>query len=115
RPPDTATHHPAGTETSETSTADRSPSAWTHARPADRTTVRTGQRTPDHPAARRPAPTRRATSAVPEAARPPTATPDRLQYETRWPRPLLAQGLEAILPVQHRQPADQRADFFRSK
>src|SRR6267154_1637480 len=41
---------------------------------------------------RRPAPTRRATSAVPEAVPPPRATSDRLQYETRWPRILLTKG-----------------------
>src|SRR5260370_21010996 len=41
---------------------------------------------------RRPAPTRRATSAVPEAVPPPRATSDRLQYETRWPRILLPKG-----------------------
>jgi hypothetical protein len=47
------------------------------------------RRTPDHRATRRPAPTRRATSATPQEAQPPIATPDRLQYETRWPRSLL--------------------------
>src|SRR5258708_27792441 len=41
---------------------------------------------------RRPAPTRRATSAVPEAVPPPRATSDRLQYETRWPRILVTKG-----------------------
>src|ERR1700682_1645687 len=41
---------------------------------------------------RQPAPPRRATSAVPEAVPPPRATPDRLQYETRWPRILLTKG-----------------------
>src|SRR5260370_39241944 len=41
---------------------------------------------------RRPAPTRRATSAVPEAVPPPRATSDRLQYETRGPRILLTKG-----------------------
>src|ERR1700682_2430528 len=51
-----------------------------------------GRRTPDHPAAHRFAPTRRATSTTPEAVPPPKATPDRLQYESRWPRILLAKG-----------------------
>src|SRR3954471_20614970 len=62
--------------------------------------ARTGQRTPGHPAIHRPGPARPATSATPAAEPPPIATPDRLQYETRWPRSLLAQGFETIVPVQ---------------
>ncbi len=45
------------------------------------------------------------------------ALPDPIAIELRcWmPQSLPQQGLEAIFPVQHHQPADQRADFFRSK
>src|SRR6478672_1121381 len=69
-------------------------------RSVGRRTARTGRRTPGHPAGHRPGPTRPATSATPAAEPPPIATPDRLQYETRWPRSLLAQGFETIVPGQ---------------
>src|SRR6476469_5467139 len=69
-------------------------------RSVGRRTARTGRRTPGHRATRRPGPVRPATSVTPAAGPPPIATPDRLQYETRWPRSLLAQGFETIVPVQ---------------
>ncbi len=36
---------------------------------------------------------------------------EQQRFETRWPRSLLAQGFEAIFPLQHGLTADQRADF----
>jgi len=55
--------------TSSTSTAGRSPSAWTAGPPAGRRTARTARRIPGHPAVHRPG------RAPPAAAAPPAATP----------------------------------------
>ena len=90
--PDTTTHSPAGTGTSKTSTADRSPPGSTDDRSEHRSTRRTARRTPDHPAAHPPDPTRQAAPTTPTAGPHPTTSAGHLQYETRWPQSLPQQG-----------------------
>src|SRR6478752_9102229 len=63
--------------------------------------LRTGRRTPDHPAAHRLAPTPPTTPTAPTAKSRPTTSAGRLPYETRWSRSLLSQGFETIVPVQN--------------
>src|SRR5947207_10004931 len=79
-------------------------------RSAGQRTVRTGRRTPGHPAAHPPAPARPAAAAPPPAATTPTTSTDRLRYGTR-PRSLLTQGVEAILSTAPAVITDRHAGF----